>query len=280
MIRRSRQNGARRAHAVAVLGAVALLAAAAVAGIGIAFRALQDIWREQCRVTDRELDVVISSGKMVHPDIITLFFGLTNGANLATIPFAELREKLLARVPNIRELKIERRLPNRVTIDVIEREPAVRIAPPKGRADTGRVADLDGVVFPFSSEVESLPVVREAGTTPTPPGRYLSGMAAAAVRLVRAAASPDLSDLSVLEVETSHPDYLLVTFGDYSRAKIAWDHMQDDSRHANDSLHRQLKRLSQAMATRLIPQPALWNATDYGKPMRIYVMDPARSPGH
>ena len=280
MIRRSRQNGARRAHAVAVLGAVALLAAAAVAGIGIAFRALQDIWREQCRVTDRELDVVISSGKMVHPDIITLFFGLTNGANLATIPFAELREKLLARVPNIRELKIERRLPNRVTIDVIEREPAVRIAPPKGRADTGRVADLDGVVFPFSSEVESLPVVREAGATPTPPGRHLSGMAAAAVRLVRAAASPDLSDLSVLEVETSHPDYLLVTFGDYSRAKIAWDHMQDDSRHANDSLHRQLKRLSQAMATRLIPQPALWNATDYGKPMRIYVMDPARSPGH
>ena len=67
---------------------------------------------------------------MVHPDVITYHFGLTNGANLATIPFSQLREKLLKRVPNVRDIRIERRLPNRVTVEVIEREPIARIAPP------------------------------------------------------------------------------------------------------------------------------------------------------
>ena len=66
--------------------------------------------------------------------LITLYFGLTNGANLATIPFADLRKKLLDRIPNIADLKIERRLPNRVTITVVEREPAVRIATLTGHA--------------------------------------------------------------------------------------------------------------------------------------------------
>ncbi len=275
MIRRTRQNS-QRTRWIAAAVILLLACGAAVAGMAVAVGTLRDMWREQCRVTDRELDVVITSGKMVHPDIITLCFGLTNGANLATIPFAELRTKLLARIPNIRDLKIERRLPNRVTIDVIEREPAVRVAPVKGHADTGLVADLDGVVFPFSSNVSALPVIREAEKPGTPPGKHLVGMAAAALRLVDAAAAPELASLVVQEIDTSHKDYLLVTLGDYSRAKIAWDHMLDDSRQARESLKRQLRHLSSVIASRVITQPTLWTATDYGKPGRIYAKDPAR----
>ena len=119
MIRRSRDNERRTRAAVAV-GIVVVLLAAVVVGFSLAFGALRGIWREQCRITDPELNVVITSNKdeqrrMVHPEIVTLWFGLTNGANLATIPFAELREKLLSRIPNIHDMKIERRLPNRVT---------------------------------------------------------------------------------------------------------------------------------------------------------------------
>ena len=176
---------------------------------------------------------------------------------------------------NIADLKIERRLPNRVTITVVEREPAVRITTLKGRADSGRVADLEGVVFPFSSNVSALPVIREA--TATPSGKRLTGMAAAAVRLVEEAALPELADLSVLEVDTTHADYLLVTLGDYSRARIAWDRMCEDTRVSRTSLTNQLTRLSKAIATRVITQPTLWHATDYGSPGRVFAKDPARS---
>ena len=279
MIRRTRDD-ARRVRVVVAIVTLLVLLAAALTGIAFGVTSLRKTWREQCVVTDRELDVVIDNRKdeqrrMVHPDIITLYFGLTNGANLATIPFAELRKKLLGRIPNIADLKIERRLPNRVTITVVEREPAVRIATLKGRADSGRVADLEGVVFPFSSNVSALPVIREA--TATPAGKRLSGMAAAAVRLVEEAALPELADLSVLEVDTTHADYLLVTLGDYSRARIAWDRMCEDTRASRTSLTNQLARLSKAIATRVITQPTLWHATDYGSPGRVFAKDPARS---
>lgn len=283
MIRRTRDNE-RRTKAIVAISLVVLLLAAIVVGFSLAFGALRGIWREQCRVTDPELNVVITSNKdeqrrMVHPEIVTMWFGLTNGANLATIPFAELRGKLLARIPNIHDLKIERRLPNRVTIDVLERDPAVRVAPLKGKADTGLVADLEGVVFRFSSNVSSLPVIREADGTGTVPGKRLVGMTAAALRLIDAAAAPELAGFSVLEVDTSHADYLLATLGDYSRAKIAWDHMLDDTRASRESLQRQLKFLSQAIATRMITQPTTWDATDFGKPVYIHAKDPARSEG-
>jgi hypothetical protein len=279
MIRRTRDD-ARRVRVVVAIVTLLVLLAAALTGIAFGVTSLRKTWREQCVVTDRELDVVIDNRKdeqrrMVHPDIITLYFGLTNGANLATIPFAELRDKLLGRIPNIADLKIERRLPNRVTITVVEREPAVRITTLKGRADSGRVADLEGVVFPFSSNVSALPVIREA--TATPAGKRLTGMAAAAVRLVEEAALPELADLSVLEVDTTHADYLLVTLGDYSRARIAWDRMCEDTRASRTSLTNQLTRLSKAIATRVITQPTLWHATDYGSPGRVFAKDPARS---
>ena len=279
MIRRTRDD-ARRVRVVVAIVTLLVLLAAALTGIAFGVSSLRKTWREQCVVTDRELDVVIDNRKdeqrrMVHPDIITLYFGLTNGANLATIPFADLRKKLLGRIPNIADLKIERRLPNRVTITVVEREPAVRIATLKGRADSGRVADLEGVVFPFSSNVSALPVIREASSTPA--GKRITGMAAAAVRLVEEAALPELADLSVLEVDTTHADYLLVTLGDYSRARIAWDRMCEDSRASRTSLTNQLTRLSKAIATRVITQPTLWHATDYGSPGRVFAKDPARS---
>lgn len=285
MIKRTRDN-ARRTRLAVAIGVVVLFAAAAVTSLALGFDALRRIWQEQCRITDSELNVVITNNKdqdeprrMVHPEIVTLWFGLTNGANLATIPFAELRQKLLARIPNIRDLKIEHRLPNRVMIDVIERDPAVRVAPLKGQADTGLVADFEGVVFRFSSNVSDLPIIREAEKPGTPPGKHLTGMAAAALRLIEAASAPELAGFSVQEIDTGHTDYLLATLGDYSRAKIAWDHMLEDSRTSRESLLRQLKYLSQAIATRMINQPTLWNATDFGKPVHIHAKDPARSSG-
>ncbi|MGN0847312.1 MAG: cell division protein FtsQ/DivIB [Kiritimatiellia bacterium] len=282
MTSRQRKNaraggGSIRTTISAMILAALVVLALIGAGIVFAFSALIGVWQEQCRVEDRELDVVITSGKMVHPDVVTLHFGLTNGANLAQIPYADLRLKLLARVPNIKDIRIERRLPNRVTIDVVEREPIVRVAPPRGRVETGRVADREGVVFPFSNNTALLPVIREAGELATPPGKKLTGHAAAALRLVEATAQPELADLRVLEVDTSHTDYLLATLGNYDRVKIAWDHMLEDTRQARESLTRQLRHVLQAINVHITPQTTLWIATDWGSPGRVYASDPARN---
>lgn len=272
-----RGTGATRGLVATAIGAGLLLFAAIGIGVAFGISALAGIWREQYRVEDRDFDVVITTGKMVHPDVITLHFGLTNGANLATIPFADLRLKLLDRVPNIRDIQIERRLPNRVNIAVLEREPLARVAPPRGRAVSDRVADQEGVVFRFSSNTALLPIIREADPTPTPPGKRLAGHAAAALRLVEIAAQPELADLRVLEVNTSHKDYLFVTLGNYDRVKLAWDHMDEDSRLSRESLQRQLRHLQSVINANITPRTTVWIATDFGKPSRIYASDPARN---
>lgn len=272
-----RGSGATRGLVATAIGAGLLLFAAIGIGVSFGIGALADIWREQYRVEDRDLDVVITTGKMVHPDVITLRFGLTNGANLATIPFEDLRLKLLDRIPNIRDIQIERRLPNRVNIAVLEREPIARVAPPRGRAVSDRVADQEGVVFRFSNNTALLPIIHEADSTPTPPGKRLTGHAAAALRLVEVAAQPELADLRVLEVNTSHKDYLFVTLGNYDRVKLAWDHMDEDSRLSRESLQRQLRHLQSVINANITPRTTVWIATDFGKPSRIYASDPARN---
>ena len=254
-------------------------------GFAVGVGALREVWREQFRVQDSAIDVVVtSSGKNVTPATIVYYFGLTNGANLATIPYDELRKSLIARIPNIHDISIERRLPRRVTVDVKEREPAVRIAPPKGSSDSGLVADYDGVVFRTYNSPR-LPIIRESSEIRHTAGHRLEGHARAALQLVhllaevadgKSDAPPALADLRVLEVNTSKKDYLLVTLGDYSTAEIAWDHMGEDSEIAHQSLRRQLVHLAQAIATRLTPRATRWIATEYEKGGRVYAADPAR----
>ena len=255
-------------------------------GLVFVFGALRGIWLEQFRVQDTAIDVVItSSGKNVTPGTISFQFDLTNGVNLATIPYEEKCKSLIARNPNIRAITIERRLPRRVTIDVKEREPAVRIAPAKGSDDTGLVADYDGVVFRTYNAPPQLPVIRESAETKRSPGQRLEGHAYAALQLVhlladaadgKSDAPPELVDMRVREINTSKKDYLLATLDDYSTAEIAWYHMGEEADIAQKSLRRQLVHLAQAIATRLTPRTTRWIATEYEKGGRVYAADPAR----
>ena len=195
-------------------------------GLFVAFVALRGIWLEQFRIRSKDDEaiavVVTSSGKNVHPDTIKLYFGLTNGANLATIPYEELRTRAISKYPAIDDIKIERRLPLRVTVTVEERKPAVRIVPPKGKPESGLVADFDGVVF-RTFNCPPLPVIREANESHCKPGARLEGHARAALQRVqllseddgaKSGAASELSNLRVREVDTSKTDYVLATLDD------------------------------------------------------------------
>ena len=271
-LRPSRGRTSARAWAWALMAGGALLAlGSAVCGLVAGCGALQRLCDEQCRICDADVDVVVvTPGRMVKPDAVTIPFGLTNGANLATIDFSGLREKLLARIPNIRDLTVERRLPNRVTIEVKEREPVARVRSAARRASAGYMVDAEGVIFPLARSSATFPVVRAAEDVRVAPGERLTGRSAAALRLLEAAAEPEFLSLNVQEVNAAFADYVLVTLGNYSRAKVAWERMDDDSPVARESLRRQLRRLAQALATNLAAPTTTWIATDYGTPGRVY----------
>ena len=265
---------------VVVLIAIAATAIAIVAGIGVtaAFKKLKRTYELQCCITDTGEQVEVITGKIVPARLIINHFGLTNGMNLAHVPFAELRDRLIKDTPNLRDIKITRTLPNKVRVEAFERVPVVRVIGSGANANPNYTADSEGAVFWYPRrDTTLLPIIRESGKNTSAPGARLTGPALSALWLLEEAAAPEFSILKIQQVETIKQDYLFATLGDSSRAKIAWEDMDKDTKASRTSLRRQLKRLSQAMQSNVAAGTKLWNATDWGVPGRIYANDPTKA---
>jgi len=266
---RIEQPGRRRGPLVAA--AVVVLAVVVAGAIG--FGKLRDVYLEQCVVTDMAAQVSITSGKMVKADVIAENLGLRNGVNLATIDFGERRRELLARIPTLRTVSITRKLPDKVEISAEERVPMAKMGVRGRRGVTGRVVDVEGMVFPCMRGTQLLPTITEPPPG-TAIGHVLKGRSLAALRLVETCREPEFSDLSVLDVDISKPDYLLVTLGgSYARAKIAWDGMDDPGRQGRDDLVSRLSKLRTAIRSGAVEGVKIWNAT---LPDRVFA-DPERT---
>ena len=263
--------------AAAVVAGVAVVALAAW-GAAVAFGRLRQTYEEQCCVSDAGEQVEVVTGKIIPARLIINHFGLTNGVNLARLPFAELRERLLKDTPNLRDVKITRHMPNSVRVEATERVPVVRVIGSGANAAASNAADREGVVFWYPRrDTALLPVVREAKKHTSAPGERLTGMSMAALQLLEEASDPEFSALAIQEVDTFKPDYLFATLGDSSRAKIAWEDMEKPTKSSRTSLRRQLTRLTSAIKSNVAAGTKLWNATDWGTPGRIYANDPTKA---
>ena len=265
-MKENKKNGRGSARRVfAALGFVA--AATAAVALAFAYAKLRALWLEQCVVTDVASQVAITDGKMVRSDVIALEFGLKNGANLALIDFEERRRETLKKIPNIRDITISRRLPDRVSIDVEERVPVVRLGIKGRKGDTGKVADSDGVVFISSSGTQILPTIREAAAPGTLKGQTLSGHALAALRLIETCRT-SYPELAIVEADVSKPDYIAVVLArDYSLAKIVWTGMDEPSDAMMPSMKERLDKLSMAISSNVDRGIRVWNATLPGQPI-------------
>ena len=261
MKRQPQETGAVR-RTLASIAALVILGALAT-GVTLGYLKLRGLWLEQCVLRDLDRQVTIESGRRVKPDVIREAFGLKEGANLALVDFAARREEALRKYPSIKTIDISRRLPDGVAITVTEREPFVRVNLRNVKGESGRVADLEGVVFQCRRGTAMLPSIRENEAPGTQPGEKLSGHALAALSVLRVAAEPDFSELSILEIDTSRPDFLLLTLGNYSRAKLCWDGMDRPSPASDAELRTRLTNLQRTIATNLSPA-LIWNATIHG----------------
>lgn len=261
MKRQLRPNRIQRSNRrVTIAAGVILLIAAAVIGVCAAYDTLHEMWIEQCVITDFSEQVKISTDKMVKSDVIAECFDLRNGANLALIDFETKRRETLLHFPSLKEITIVRRLPNRVSITVEEREPAVRLEACGDRRRSGRVMDTSGTVFTCYRGTEQLPIVRENRTPPSKPGERLSGRVIAALRL--AETFKDYVHIGLLEIDTSKPDFLIATLGNYSKLKITWKDMDRDNAASSQDLAMRLKLLHQAMLNQISSKPVMWYVSD------------------
>lgn len=241
--------------------AIAILVALAATAVGavFAYGKLRDLYLEQCVITDMVRQVEISAGKMVKADVIAENLGLRPGANLATIDFEQRREDLLKRVPNLLSIRITRKLPDRVIVAAEERTPVARLMSKDRNAGVGRVVDTEGVVFVWQRGTQNLPVIREPQCTPR--GERIRGRTLAALRLVEACREPEFLELGVQDVDTQKHDFLTATLGNYSRVKILWDGMDEQTPDSKIDLTRRLTNLRDTIRSNVSPSTVIWNAT-------------------
>lgn len=244
-----------------LLGLAALLGLAVLLGLFVGFSKLREIYLEQCVIRDVTTQVSISSGKLIKAQLLAESFGLTNGANLATIDFERRRAEILKKIPTLKSITISRQLPNQLTIVAEERTPIAKLGVRGAREMSGRVVDDEGMVFPCRIGIRLLPTIVEPNAPGTPIGRPLSGHARAALQLLEACRQPDFSELAIQAIDISHPDFLLATLGNYSKAKIAWEGMGGDAPAARTLLENLLTQLLQAIRSQVLPNTKIWNAT-------------------
>ena len=248
-----------------------LLATGLVVGGYFAYATLRDLYEEQCVIEDASLQVTITSGKMVKADVLAEAFGLRKGANLAQIDFDARRREILEKIPNLKAITVSRQLPDKVKIVAEERTPVARMNVRGNRSETGRVVDTEGVVFDWQRGTQMLPIIREQQAPGTAPGHRIEGRTLAALRLIESSLEPTRSELGILEVDVSKPDFLLATLGNYSRAKIAWEGMADPTPSSQIFLNQQLDLLVMAIRSHVGDNTVIWNATDTtSKKGRIY----------
>ena len=251
-----------------------ILVGAALCGIAVAYSKLRDLWLEQFVITDPNTQVSVNSGRLVKGDVIAEEFGLRKGANLALIDYDSCRTKALEHNPAIRSLSVTRLPPNRIEIAVVERQPIVRLKlKDRKAAERGCVADADGVAFRcFRRDMtEMLPIIRERNDRATQWGVRLTGRKLAALRLIELASDSEFSEFAILEVDTTHPDYLIATLGNYSIAKIAWDGMDAPTPANQKNLVARLRTLLAAIRASTGLGIKTWDAT---QPNTVYAKEP------
>ncbi|MGN0854447.1 MAG: cell division protein FtsQ/DivIB [Kiritimatiellia bacterium] len=257
-------NGRRRTILL-VLGALVL--AALSVGLGLGYIRLRDLYEAQCVITDRERQVIVHTGGNIKTGLVLELFGLTNGNNLAKIDFAARRTKILADHPSFRDLTIRRLPPDRVEITVTAREPVARLSC-KGNPRITRVVDAEGMVFSRSANHTPLPTILEKPDETTMPGQRLSGRRLAALRLIEYCQLTEFSAIGILDIDVTGPDFLSATLGNYDRALISWEGMDEQLPGSQRAMESQMRNLLAAIRSRVADSSSslatirpVWNVT-------------------
>ncbi|MCL1921446.1 MAG: FtsQ-type POTRA domain-containing protein [Kiritimatiellaeota bacterium] len=207
-------------------------------------------------IPDVRRNVTVNTGTTLLPDTVREMLRLRDGMNQFSLNIGQTRRALVASEPNIKDLTIVRRLPDRMTINITERTPIARV----GSATDGRVVDEDGIVFLRYAGTAGLPLIKGAeALEQVGPGERLHGMPMAAVRLVSNAQRPTVR-LRLLELEMVKEDYLRLTLSDHRQATFAWEGMDDEEKDTVWKMQEHFDQLDRYMNSDLGKGLLKWDA--------------------
>lgn len=241
-----------------VLAAVLLVTLPAL-GWGLALghrRLMRHYLLESGRFVLREIE--IEAGDTITADRVREYLKLREGMPLFALDIARRQREFVRDASTIRSLTITRRLPDRIVVSLVEREPLARLA------RKPLAVDREGCIFPRYLSIETLPCISGYPTDRIVPGARVVGMARAALELLDLLRNHSLP-LPVVDVDVSREDYLDCTLSDQRRVKLAWPRMGASDARSERLLLAQLKGLAAAMNSERGQGRGIWDATIPGR---------------
>ncbi len=187
------------------IGGAGLVARAVLCGVGILavvmlVYGLFEILKDRFIYSNpdfaiRKVDVHVKG--YLSPELVLKWSGVSTGENIFRVDLAAIRRNLEF-VPQIKQVTVERVLPNTIRISVEEREPIARILVPVASSNSIRAdqvwIDENGIVFTrldrnnehVHARLQSLPVIIGISPTETIAGYALQGPEArAAIEIIK-----------------------------------------------------------------------------------------------
>ncbi len=235
---------ARRA-AVALVALTTVAAAGVLLWLGLraATRAL--VWDNACfRV--REIRVECS-GDVISSRHVMDYARLGDLRSLFATNIADVRAQLLAKVPRLQSVTLERRLPGDLVVRVRERLPVANMQAQQNIL----TLDREGMVLGPARPSRVLPLITGHFAPGIRPGVRLS---AAPIRNALAVldvcqTTPVGRQVRVAAIDVGDPEALDVRLADGERIRLAWTQMGDASAVGREQLERKMARLVEALAS-------------------------------
>ena len=202
--------------------------------------------------------IEIEAGDTITADLVREYLKLREGMPLFAIDIRASQREILEDCTTVRSMTIRRKLPDRISVSLVEREPLARLARKTLAVDSG------GCIFPRYLGIDTLPCISGYPDERIVPGARVAGLAPAALELLELLKDRTLP-LPVVDVDVSREDYLDCTMSDQRRVKLAWPRMGANDARSKRMLLAQLEGLAAAMNSDRGQGRGFWDATLPGR---------------
>ncbi len=181
--------------------------------------------------------IEVQSSGIFSADRFKEYTKIKEGDNIYSFKLRDIEKLFKHKIPNVKEIEIRRRLPDTLTVRIMERSPVVRLS-----RRSSLCVDRDGYIFAVSSsKLKFLPYISGYEYLSLRPGGKLTGRSLAAVKLVTLGTS-GIIDLPITNVNISPEDYIIVFLKNGKKLSIAWNGMDDNSEESMKNLEDKLMR--------------------------------------
>ncbi len=227
----------------ALLIVISLLSAAVVLWAGLRFL-------ERCLLSQNDLfriqDIKIEcSGEAITAKHVMDYAQLAGLSNIFAFSMAKQRDFLLKTVPRVKAVKISRRLPGELNIEVVERIASARLEM-KGYFLS---VDHDGCVLGAAPAAAHLPLISGAAWPGIRPGTRLAGTAIMdALQVLEVSETTNLRDIfQVQRIDLRKREALDLTLASGERVTLAWQYMGTRNALAREHLEGKLFKLGEIL---------------------------------